>query len=83
MYTWKELSSTQEKLEVIRNFKGYATEGKPKNWLVIIDLRPYVHLDEWRLSSRREQMLVAHLYNQMQFILHEILLPHLLKVKPE
>ena len=70
MYTWKELSSTQEQLEVIRNFKGYATEGKPKNWFVIIDLMPYVHLDEWRLSSRREQRLVAHLYNQMQFILH-------------
>lgn len=59
----------QEKLEFIRNFKGYITQGKPENWLVIIDLMPCVHLDMYKLYSRREQRLAAHHYNKIQFIL--------------
>lgn len=57
----------QKKPKVIRNFKGYATKGKPKNCLVLIDVMSCVHLDGCKLSRRTEQMLVGHHYNQIQF----------------
>lgn len=44
----------QKKPEVIRNFKGYATKGKPKNCLVLIDVMSCVHLDGCKLSRRTE-----------------------------
>jgi len=44
----------QEKLKVIRNFKGYAAKGKLKNWLIIIDLMSCVHIHVCKLNRRIE-----------------------------
>lgn len=55
----------QEKLQLIGNFKGYATQDKSKNCLVIIDLMSCMSLNIYKLNRGIEWMLMPCLYRKI------------------